>query len=387
MHKNDRTVIPTYGRALIAGLAKRLRAVSGELSGAFGDLGTFLPYVVAAVGTGLLSPTPVFLGFAAGYLFVALFYRLPISVQPMKALGAVIIAGGLSAGETAVAGTIIGAVLLLLAATPALGRAARAIPQSIVTGLQVGLGLMLGSVALDLVGDRWSIAIPALAVLGLSLVWRRGPWALIVVIAAVALAPAGLPALPEVPIDAGGGARAVLSGVLAQLPLTLLNAVVVAAAVARSLFPEGAASVSERKLAMSSGLLNLVFAPFGAMPMCHGAGGIAAHHRFGARGAGAPLALAAFCGIAALIGPTIISKLAAIPSPVVGALLAFAAADLVLSKRMFDARLDCRPVIAAAALATFFWGALAGLVAGFATESLRIYIVRRLRSRPAAPRD
>lgn len=374
-------------RELIAGSAKWLRQTSGELSGAFGDLGTFLPYVIAAVGSGLLTPTPVFLGFAAGYLVVALLYRLPIAVQPMKALGAVIIAGGLSAGETAVAGSAIGAILLLLAATPALGKAARAIPQSIVTGLQVGLGLMLGSVAFGLVGERWSLALPALAVLGLSRVWTRGPWALIVVIGAAAFAPAaGPPVAAVVPADGGGAAHAVLSGVFAQLPLTLLNAVVVAAAVTRSLFPEGSALVSERKLAMSSGLLNLVFCPFGAMPMCHGAGGIAAHHRFGARGAGAPLALAAFCGTAALMGPAIIDLLVRIPSPVVGALLAFAAADLVLSKRLFDARLDCRPVIAAAALATFFWGAMAGLIAGFAAETLRVNILRKFRSGPTGSR-
>lgn len=368
-------------RVLVSGIAKWLRPLSGELSGAFGDLGTFLPYVVAAVGSGLLSPTPVFLGFAAGYLLVAFLYRLPIAVQPMKALGAAIIAGGLTATETAVAGTVIGAVLLLLAATPMLERAARAIPQSIVTGLQAGLGLMLGSVAFELVGENWSIALPVLGVLGLSFVWKRGPWALIVVIGAVVLAPASGPTVvPVVPVAGDGAAHAVLSGVMAQLPLTLLNAVVVAAAVARSLFPAGSTTISERKLAMSSGLLNLVFAPFGAMPMCHGAGGIAAHHRFGARGLGTPLVLAAFCCVAALMGPVIIGKLMAIPSPVVGALLAFAAIDLVFSRRMFDARLDCRPVIGVAAFATFFWGALAGLIAGFAVESLRVYLLRKFRS-------
>jgi hypothetical protein len=68
----------------------------GEVSGAFGDLGTFLPYVVAAVGAGLLAPTPVLLGFAAGYLFVALVYRAPVAVQPMKAIGALMHAGTLA---------------------------------------------------------------------------------------------------------------------------------------------------------------------------------------------------------------------------------------------------------------------------------------------------
>ena len=367
-----------------AGRLERLRAASGELSGAFGDLGTLLPYVVAAAAAGILAPTPMFAGFAVGYLLVAGLYRLPISVQPMKALGAVIVAGGLTAVETAWAGAVTGAVLLLLAAVPVFEKAARAIPQSIVAGLQVGLGLMLGAVAFGLMSQDWGVATLALAVLALSFVLPRGPWALVVVVGAALLAPhAGSPPAPSMPTDGHVSVEAVASGVLAQLPLTLLNAVVVAAAVARSLFPERAAPVGERKLAATNGLLNLVFAPLGAMPMCHGAGGIAAHHRFGARGMGAPIIMAACCGAAALTGTEVMGVLTAIPPAAVGALLVYAAIDLVMSPRLFDARPDCRPVIAAAALATVFWGALAGLLAGLAAEMLRVYLRRHRRTGPA----
>ncbi len=361
-----------------AGRFERLRSASGELSGAFGDLGTLLPYVVAAAAAGILAPTPMFAGFAAGYLLVAGLYRLPISVQPMKALGAVIVAGGLTAVETAWAGAIVGAVLLLLAAVPVFEKAARAIPQSVVTGLQAGLGLMLGTVAFGLLSQDWLVAAIALGVLSLSFVLPRGPWALAVVVGAVLLAPhAGAP--PALPAPAGGAVSVgvVAAGVLAQLPLTLLNAVVVAAAVARSLFPGRAAPVGERKLAATNGLLNFALAPLGAMPMCHGAGGIAAHHRFGARGMGAPLVMAACCGAAALMGAEVMGVLMAIPPAAVGALLVYAAVDLVMSPRLLDARPDCRPVIAAAALATVFWGALAGLLAGLAAETLRVYFRRR----------
>ena len=366
-----------------AGRLERLKAACGELSGAFGDLGTLLPYVVAATAAGILAPTPMFAGFAAGYLLVAGLYRLPISVQPMKALGAVILAGGLTAVETAWAGAVVGAVLLMLAAVPAFEKAARAIPQSVVAGLQAGLGLMLGAVAFGLISQDWGVASLALAVLALSFVLPRGPWALAVVVGAVLLAPhAGLPPAPSMPAEGAISVEAVLSGVLAQLPLTLLNAVVVAAAVARSLFPARAAAVGERRLAATNGLLNLALAPLGAMPMCHGAGGIAAHHRFGARGMGAPLVMAACCGAAALMGAEVMGVLMAIPPAAVGALLVYAAVDLLMSPRLLDARPDCRPVIAAAALATVFWGALAGLLAGLAAEMLRVYL-RRRRTGPA----
>ena len=356
-----------------------LVALSGDISGAFGDLGTLLPYVIAGIGLGVLAPGPVFLGFAAGYLLVALVYRAPIAVQPMKALGAVILTGGLTTAETALAGALLGLVLLALAATPLLGRAARALPQSVVTGLQAGLGLMLAALALEMMATGWWLALPAVAMLARSWGGPRGPGALGVILAAIWLAPAdGQPLVSETAVIAEGlSLTAVAGGMLAQLPLTLLNAVVVAAAVSHSLFPDAVPRVSERRLAASSGLLNLVLAPLGAMPMCHGAGGMAAHYRFGARSWVAPLTMAAACALAALQGEAVVAWLAAIPAPVVGALLAFAGVELMLGKRLFDARPDCRPVIAVTAVATLFGSALIGLTAGLASEQLRRHLVRR----------
>ncbi|TDB04645.1 molybdate transporter family protein [Halomonas marinisediminis] len=356
-----------------------LAALSADISGAFGDLGTLLPYVIGATALGVLSPQPVFIGLAIGYLLVALLYRAPIAVQPMKALGAMILVGGLTAGETALAGATLGLILLALAATPYLGRAARALPQSVTVGLQAGLGLMLIALAFEMMAAGWWLALPAVAALGLSWRWPRGPWALVVVIAAIWLAPAdALPAaVHSTLVGEGISLSSVAGGLLAQLPLTLLNAVVVATAVSRSLFPAAAPRISERRLAASSGLLNLVLTPLGAMPMCHGAGGMAAHYRFGARSLIAPLTMAIACAAAALHGDAVIGWLAAIPTPVVGALLAFAGLELVLNRRLFDARPDCRPVIAATAVATLFSGALVGLGVGLASERLRRHLVRR----------
>ncbi|MCI4663906.1 MAG: putative sulfate/molybdate transporter [Neomegalonema sp.] len=354
---------------------------AGEFSGAFGDLGALLPYSIAAIGAGLLAPTPVFLGFALGYLMVALIYRAPTPIQPMKAFGAMIIAGELSAPEIAWGGAAAGAALLLLAITPQLARAARAIPQSVVTGLQAGLGLVLSLAAIKMMAANWALALPALGALALSFRWSRCPWALLTVLAGVALgvmSPAESAIAPEAePIGDRLSIEAVAAGLAAQLPLTLLNAVVVAAAVTRSLFPAAARTVSERRLAVSSGLLNLICAPLGALPMCHGAGGAAAHHRFGARGAGAPLILAAVCAAAALSGPTLIALLTAIPAPIIGALLMIAAGSLIATPRMLDARPDCRPVIAATAIATLFLSALGGLIAGLLAEHIRKAARRR----------
>src|SRR3954470_16953504 len=71
--------------------------------------------------------------------------------------------------------------------------------------------------------------------------------------------------------------------VLPQLSLTLTNAIIVTASLSRDLFPAASARASERNLALSSGLANLLLCPLGAMPMCHRAGGLQAQYRFGGR--------------------------------------------------------------------------------------------------------
>ena len=84
------------------------------------------------------------LGFAAFLISTGLVYGLPLPVQPMKAISAVILTGGLSPGEVAAAGIMTGVVLLVLGITGWIGKLAHAIPQSVSSGLQLGLGLLRG---------------------------------------------------------------------------------------------------------------------------------------------------------------------------------------------------------------------------------------------------
>ena len=350
----------------------------GEVSGAFGDLGTLLPYIVGILVAGVLAPGPVFFGFAMAYLTVALVYRMPVPVQPMKAIGAVVLAGGLNAAGIAWSGAILGAILLGLALLPKLTALARAIPQSVLVGLQAGLGLTLGAFAFSLMREGWFLAVPTLALLSLSFLWARGPWALLAVIAAVVGGGfSGTPAPVQITLpEVSTMADAVFLGVIPQLPLTLLNAVVLTVAVSHTLYGPAARRVTERKLAVTTGFLNLALVPFGAFPMCHGAGGVAAHKRFGARTMAAPLVMAAICAAAALFGPQVVTYLSLIPMPIIGALLAYASVELAFNKRLIDARPDCRPVIAAAAVVTLFAGAAFGLVAGLLAECIRGYAAR-----------
>src|SRR5690606_13235643 len=72
---------------------------------------------------------------------------------------------------------------------------------------------------------------------------------------------------------------------LPQVPLTLGNACIAVCAENNSVFPDR--PVTERKVATSMGLMNLFSPAIGGVPVCHGAGGMAGHVRFGARTGGA----------------------------------------------------------------------------------------------------
>jgi predicted benzoate:H+ symporter BenE len=137
---NERNVtLRDHGRSLI-----------GECSGACGDLGTFIPHVIGAMTVAGLAPAGVLFGFGAFLISTGLFYGLPLPVQPMKAVSAVILTDGLRPGEVAAAGMMLGAVLLVLGTTGWIGRLARAIPQSVSAGLQLELGLLMGVLGIEL---------------------------------------------------------------------------------------------------------------------------------------------------------------------------------------------------------------------------------------------
>jgi len=85
---------------------------------------------------------------------------------------------------------------------------------------------------------------------------------------------------------------------LPQIPLTLGNAVIAVVAENNELFPDR--KVTEKKIAVSQGIMNLAAPIFGGVPMCHGAGGMAGHVRFGAKTGGALVILGSLLILTAL---------------------------------------------------------------------------------------
>ena len=75
-----------------------------ELGGALGDLGVLLPLTVALITLNHMNATSVFLVVGLAYIVTGVFYRIPMPVQPLKAVAAIAIASGLSAGVISAVG-------------------------------------------------------------------------------------------------------------------------------------------------------------------------------------------------------------------------------------------------------------------------------------------
>jgi MFS superfamily sulfate permease-like transporter len=310
-----------------------------------------------------LAPVGVLFGFGLFLISTGLFYGLPMPVQPMKAVSAVILTNGLRPGEVAAAGLILGMVLLVLGITGWIGRFARMIPQSVSAGLQLGLGLLMGVLGIRLMLETPWIGLGSLAMLLTLARIPRCPAAPIVLgmAAMVGWTTNGLavhdigfaPRLPQLVVPTWTEVwRSLEIAVLPQLSLTLTNALIVTASLSRELFPASGSVASERNLALSSGLANLLLCPFGAMPMCHGAGGLQAQYRFGGRTGLTPIIFGVVVLVLAIgFADHAASLFSIIPIGTVGALLILAGTDLAISRRLFDGKPSCWPVIGVTALA------------------------------------
>lgn len=131
-----------------------------------------------------------------------------------------------------------------------------------------------------------------------------------------------------------------LQGALPQLPLTTLNSVISVCCLAHSLFPEKRdptllmqkghqtdAIVTRREVV---GLMNLILCPLGSMPNCHGAGGLAGQHRFGARTGTSVVVLGlGKIFLAVFFGASALTLLDAVPVAVLSTMLVIAGFELV----------------------------------------------------------
>jgi len=365
----------------------------GEASGAVGDLGLTVPLAFALVVTNGIPAPRLALLWGAAYVATGLFFRVPVSIQPLKAMAVIALASGYGLDMLTTAAFGYGVLFVLLAWTGLVSRLRALFTTGLVRGVQLGIGLMLARKAAELLtgspfflaGDGLpgtAVALTGLAALAVLLLGGRltsRPLALPMLIGGMAVgwlagvrpaaaAAAGAPlafAAPQWRLLPD----AALLLMLPQLPLTLGNAVIAADDACHLYWRERAGRVTAKRLAASIGLGNVAIGLAGGFPVCHGAGGIAAHARFGGNTGRATILLGAVMIAVALV-PGGTSLMFLIPVPVLGALLLVVSWEMVRLLGKLPRRRDLAVALATGVIAFATRNLAIALAAGWVAERI-----------------
>lgn len=321
----------------------------GELSGSVGDLGTLLPLIVALTLNESISLPSTLILTGAFNIITGVLFGIPLPVQPMKAIASIALARDYKLEEMAAAGIGVSAVVAFMGTTGILRWLARVVPIPVVKGIQVGAGLSLVLSAGEKMFKPLSWTGPSPLD---NLLWATGaalallvctsrprvPYAMIVFLLGLLFGRWRLQSTPDIPIsvprfpivvpDVPTFIRTFFEAALGQLPLTTLNSIIAVSHLSADLLPD-VPTPSVTAIGLSVAGMNLVGCWFGAMPACHGSGGLAAQHRFGARSGASVIIL----GIAKMLlgifaGEGLVRLLAGFPKALLGVMVLAAGIEL-----------------------------------------------------------
>jgi len=353
-------------------MSPRYRFDRLEFAGSLGDLGTLLPLAMGMILVNGLSPSGLFFVVGLFYILSGLYYGVTVPIQPMKVIGAYAIATAMSASQIQASGFLIGLFLLLIGITGAITVIGKVIPKPVVRGVQLSTGTLLMAQGVRfIVGTSKFQALQQMAepyltlqslgpipigimigIIGgiltlLLLENKKFPAGLLIVLGGLALGllfgthegfsglklTINLPKFLPFGIPTGADFTfALLVLVLPQVPMTLGNAVIAYADLSKEYFGNDSRKVSYRASCISMALANFLSSLLGGMPLCHGAGGLAAHYRFGARTAGSNMIIGViFVALAILFGTHALTIVYLIPMSILGVLLLFAGSQLALT--------------------------------------------------------
>lgn len=382
---NQRTIDPAS-----VGVKHPLRFDRHELAGAFGDLGTDLPLIVGMIVASGLDAASVLVMFGAMQILTGVVYRMPMPVQPLKAVAVLVITQKLAPNIIYGASLAIGAVMLVLALTGLLQWLARVVPKCVVRGIQFGLGVQLVSMALkDYVraDGGWGYALAGVAfVLALALTDnRRLPAALAVIGLGLAYAlvfhadnvSGGATfgfRLPQLHVPTWADVwTGFLVLALPQIPLSLGNSILATKQVASDFFPERPLTV--RRIGLTYSFMNLLNPFLSGIPVCHGSGGMAGHYAFGGRTGGSVVIYGSCFALAGLFLSGGFERLSHLfPLPILGVLLMFEGWTLLTLLR--DTAGAKNEFMIAVLVGLMAFGLPYGYVAGLLTGTGLYYLTR-----------
>lgn len=318
---------------------KNYRFDRHELAGSLGDIGVLFPLAALLISKNGMNPTLVFSFVGLLYLITGIYFRVPVPVQPLKAVAVIAIASNLSPVQISTSGLEIGILLLILVFIGGMKFLSKIFIPPIIRGIQLGIGLLLLYSGLKMVIQPWSAFSLGLGIFGILMILglsynRHIPAALALIVSGFLFAlftnnfdgfslsllgPQDV--TPVVPSWYDFYSAFILL-VIPQLPLTLGNSIFASTQAAQHYFNDAAERVSEKSFSISLGAANIIIGIFGGMPVCHGSGGFTSHYKFGARTGGATIIIGSLLLFLALVcGKLIILFFNYFPLPLLGSML------------------------------------------------------------------
>jgi hypothetical protein len=265
-----------------------------ELAGSMGDFGTLFPLAIGYIVVCGLDPAGLFFWLGLTNIATGLIYRLPMPVEPKKVIAVAAIAQRWPASMVYASGFGLGITWFILTFTGLTRFVVTRTPMFVVRGIQLALGIMLAWEGLKMMSPSPALGLVAIIIVLLLRENRYAPAAIVIMLIGVGiiawqgklgqslelaftLPPLTVPNRDDV-------WRAMFLAGFAQIPLSITNAVIATAALIREYFPDK--PVTEERLMLNMGFMNVIPSFFGGMPLCHGAGGLAGQYYFGARTGG-----------------------------------------------------------------------------------------------------
>ena len=353
-----------------------------ELAGSMGDFGTLFPLAIGYIAVCGLNPAGFLVMMGVANIVTGLLYRLPIPIEPMKVLAVVAIAQHWTPSMVYASGFGMGIVWTVFALIGVMKWIAKVTPDSVIRGIQVALGIILAIEAIKMISTWWVIGVLSI-ITGLVLGRNRCAPAAIVLMALglVIMIVKGQFNLVEsprltLPNITGFSPREVWQSFLqagfAQIPLTATNAVIATSALIKSYWPEK--PVSESRLSLNMGIMNLILPFFGGMPLCHGAGGLAGQYYFGARTGGANIIEGLIeIAMGLFLAGSIAGLFSVFPVAIIGAMMFLVGVELVKFARGIHWDRDIIPMgttLIVSLLTNMAYGFLSGFVVYYLIKSI-----------------
>lgn len=329
------------------GLFLEIKFNRQELSGSFGDIGTDFPLIVAMIIAADLHTPSVFIVFGLMQIFTGFVYKVPMPVQPLKAMAAIVIAQQIGGNVLLGAGLSIGIVMFLLSITNVLTKITKIVPKAVIRGIQLGIGLNLVLLSFQkYIPDRgiegYILALIAFTIIILLIDNKKYPASIIILALGILFAifigdssfvfqnafgfnlpQTHLPTLEDI-------YKGFLLLALPQIPLSLGNSIIATKQVANDLFPEKS-QITIKKIGLTYSIMNLIIPFVSGIPSCHGSGGMVGHYTFGGRTGGSVIIYGLFYIMIGLIfGNGFDSIIKMFPLPILGVILMFEGLSLML---------------------------------------------------------